>query len=99
MYMITSTGDGSRLLRYRSEEYQGSVMQLPASHAQEPLNAAEAAAAAQALLNRVQCLQELLGAQVANCLIGDAGWARTWDELHAAHGAYIKLKNIAEGAA
>lgn len=99
MQTIASTDDGYGTKLYRIKDYRGSVMQLPASHAQEPLSAAEAAAAAHALKNRVQCLQELLGAQVAHLRIGDDSWSRTWDELHDAHGAYIKLKNIAGDAA
>jgi hypothetical protein len=99
MYAITSTDEGGQLKRYREGELSGSVLQMSASHAHEPLSAAEAAAAAHALKNRVQCLQELLGAQVMHCRIGDASWAQTWDELHDAQGAYIKLQNIAQAAA
>jgi hypothetical protein len=72
---------------------------MPAIHAQEPLSAAEAAAAAHALKNRVQCLHELLGAQVKYCRAGDDSWSKTLDDLHAATGAYVKLHNIAQAAA
>jgi hypothetical protein len=72
---------------------------MPTSPAQEPLSAAEAAAAAHALKNRVQCLHELLEAQVKHSNVGDATWASTWDQLHAAQGAYIKLQNIAQATA
>ena len=99
MYALTSTDEGGRQKRYREGEFSGSVVQMPAIHAHEPLSAAEAAAAAHALKNRVQCLQELLGAQVMHCRIGDDSWSRTWDELHDAQGAYIKLQNLAQAAA
>ena len=99
MYAITPTDEGGRQKRYREGEFSGSVVQMPTSHAYEPLSAAEAAAAAHALKNRVQCLQELLGAQVRHCDAGDASWSRTWDELHAAQGAYVKLQNLAQAAA
>ena len=99
MHAITSTDEGGRQKRYREGEFSGAVVQMPASHAQEPLSAAEAAAAAHALKNRVQCLHELLGAQVKHCDAGDASWSRTWDELHAAQGAYVKLQNLAQAAA
>ena len=72
---------------------------MPTIHTQEPLSAAEAAAAAHALKNRVQCLGELLGAQIAHSNAGDDTWASTWEQLHAAQGAYIKLQNLAQAAA
>ena len=99
MYALTSTDEGGRQKRYREGEFFGSVAQMPAIHAQEPLSAAEAAAAAHALKNRVQCLGELLGAQIAHSNAGDDTWASTWEELHAAQGAYIKLQNLAQAAA
>jgi hypothetical protein len=98
MYAITFTDEGGRQKRYRREEFFASVAQMPAIHAQEPLSAAEAAAAAHALKNRVQCLGELLDAQVAHSSVGDTTWAKTWDELHAAQGAYVKLQNLAQAA-
>lgn len=99
MYALTSTDEGGRQKCYREGEISGSVVQMPASHAREPLSAAEAAAAAHALKNRVQCLQELLGAQVKHSNVGDDAWASTWEQLHAAQGAYIKLQNLAQAAA
>jgi len=99
MYAITSTDEGGRPKRYREGEFSASVAKMPTSHAYEPLSAAEAAAAAHALQNRVQCLGELLGAQIAHSNAGDDTWASTWEQLHAAQGAYIKLQNIAQAAA
>ena len=64
-----------------------------------PTNAAltplEAEAAAHALWNRVQCLQELLDWQIMHCRIGDASWSKTFDELDAARGALTKLQLVA----
>ena len=99
MYALTPTDEGGRQKRYRKGEFSGAVAQMPASPAQEPLSAAEAAAAAHALKNRVQCLHELLEAQVQHSSVGDATWASTWDQLHAAQGAYVKLQNLAQAAA
>jgi hypothetical protein len=65
----------------------------------QPTNAAltpiEAEAAAHALNNRVQCLQELLDWQIMHCRIGDSSWSKTYDQLDASRGAMIKLQNLA----
>ena len=51
------------------------------NHAHEPLGRAEARYAARALQSRIQCLQDLLDAQVQSLPPGDHSWAVTSDEL------------------
>ncbi len=54
---------------------------MPLSHRHQPLGRAEALYAARALQSRIQCLQDLLDAQVQSLPPGDHSWISTSEEL------------------